>query len=264
MASAIELNGKFAFLLVTGASKGIGAKMAIETARNLRSGSVVVLLARSASGLESTKQQILQINPGVNVVAKSLDLSKPSPVDINNLISESFDPKINFELFVVIHNVGTIGDIKKWAADIEDYDEVQNYFSINVFGVIVLNNLLLKVFPKDAKKLIVNITSKAAISPFKSFSFYAPGKAAREMFFRVLAEERNDVLVLNYSPGPVETDMTVDAQQNAVAVETSEMFSNLRATGTILTTEVTTRKFMEIVAKGNYKSGDHVDYYDEI
>lgn len=264
MANPIDLNEKLAFLVVTGASKGIGAKIAIETAQKLKSGSVVVLLARSTSGLESTKQQILQFNPNVNVILKSLDLTKPSEVDINNLISESFESKINFDLLMVIHNVGTVGDIKKWAADIEDYEELQNYFSINVFGVIVLNNLLLKVFPKDKKKLIVNITSKAAISPFKSFAFYAPGKAAREMFFRVLAEERDDVLVLNYSPGPVETDMTVDTQQNCVAVETKEMFSNLRATGTILTTEETTRKFLQIVAKGNYKSGDHVDYYDEI
>lgn len=262
MANAIDLTDKLAFLLITGASKGIGAKMAVECAKKLRSGSYVVLLARSTAGLESTKQQIHDINPNINVILKSIDLTKPSQGEINSLIEASLDKKVAFELFMVIHNVGTIGDIGKWASDIVDYDELQNYFSINMFGVVLLNNLLLKAFPAGAQKFIVNITSKAAISPFKSFAFYAPGKAAREMFFRVLAEERSDVLVLNYSPGPVETDMTVDAQQNAVATETSEMFSNLRATGTILTTEETTRKFLEVVAAGNYKSGDHVDYFD--
>lgn len=262
MANAIDLTDKLAYLLVTGASKGIGAKMAVECARNLQSGSCVVLLARSTAGLESTRQQILDINPGVNVTLKSIDLTKPSRDDINALIEASFDRNVAFDLCMIIHNVGTIGDISKWSSDIDDYDELESYFSINVFGVVLLNNLLLKAFPQDVKKFIVNITSKAAICPFKSFAFYAPGKAAREMFFRVLAEERRDVLVLNYSPGPVETDMTIDAQQNAVATETSAMFSNLRATGTILTTEETTRKFLEVVAAGNYKSGDHVDYYD--
>lgn len=262
MANAIDLTGKLAYLLVTGASKGIGAKMAVECSRNLKSGSCVVLLARSTAGLESTKQEILDINPGVSVTLKSIDLTKPSQNDINALIEASFDRNVAFDLCMIIHNVGTIGDISKWSSDIDDYDELESYFSINVFGVVLLNNLLLKAFPQDVKKFIVNITSKAAICPFKSFAFYAPGKAAREMFFRVLAEERSDVLVLNYSPGPVETDMTVDAQQNAVATETSAMFSNLRATGTILTTEETTRKFLEVIAAGNYKSGDHVDYYD--
>lgn len=263
MANSINFKDKLAFLLVTGASKGIGAKLAIESARDLKSGSVVVLLARSIIGLEVTKKKILEINSKIEIYVKSIDLVKPSKDELNEIINETVKGRI-FELTVLIHNVGTIGDVKKWSSDIEDYTELQEYFSTNVFGVIVLNNLFLAAFPKEVKKLIVNITSKAAICPFKSFAFYAPGKAAREMFFRVLAAEREDVLVLNYSPGPVETDMTVDAQQNAVATETSDMFSNLRSTGTILTTEQTTKKFLEVISKGNYKSGDHVDFYDEI
>jgi sepiapterin reductase len=264
MANSINFKDKLAFLLVTGASKGIGAKLAIESARNFKAGSVVVLLARSLSGLEVTKQELLQINPDVKVFIFSIDLMKPSKEELNEILAESLNGSEKFDLTVLIHNVGTIGDVKKWSSDIDDYTELEQYYSTNVFGVIILNNLFLEAFPKDVKKLVVNITSKAAICPFKSFAFYAPGKAAREMFFRVLAEERSDVLVLNYSPGPVETEMTVDAQQNAIASETSQMFSNLRSTGTILTTEQTTKKFLQVVGKGNYKSGDHVDYYDEI
>ena len=33
------------------------------------------------------------------------------------------------------------------------------------------------------------------------------GKAARESYFRVLAAENPDLRILNYSPGPVDTDM---------------------------------------------------------
>jgi sepiapterin reductase len=125
-----------------------------------------------------------------------------------------------FELVMMIHNVGTLGDISKWAKDVSDYSELNSYFSTNVFTPMILNNFFLRAFP-DTKKFVVNITSKSAIAPFKSFAFYCAGKAAREMFFRVLAEESHDVLVLNYAPGPVETDMTVDAQANAVSEEIS-------------------------------------------
>lgn len=264
MSNAIDLNRKLAYLIITGASKGIGAKMAIETSRNFKDGSVVVLVARSLEGLELTKTEMLKVNKALKVIVKPMDLTKPTNEELKLMISESYDPTTAYDLVMMIHNVGTIGDVSKWAADYEDYAELESYFSTNVFAPIVLNNLLLKVIPTGTEKLIVNITSKAAVVPIKSFGFYCSGKAAREMFFRVLAEESKDVLVLNYAPGPVETDMTIDAQQNAVADETSGMFKRLRDHGTILTTDQTTKRFLEVVAKGNYQSGDHVDFYDEI
>ena len=33
------------------------------------------------------------------------------------------------------------------------------------------------------------------------------GKAARDMFFKVLAAEEKDISVLNYAPGPLDTHM---------------------------------------------------------
>lgn len=264
MSNAIDLHDKLAFVVVTGASKGIGAKLAIEMSRHLRAGSVIVLLARSTAGLEATRDEMIKGNSGLTVILKSMDLTKPTIEELKNLFDEAYDATKSFDLAIIVHNVGTIGDVSKWATDIVDYAELESYFSVNVFAPIVLNNVLMKTIPPTTKMFIVNITSKAAISPFKSFAFYTSGKAAREMFFRTLAVERSDVLVLNYSPGPVDTDMTIDVQAQAVAEETSSMFKNLRDTNTILTTEQTVKRFLEVVAKGKYASGDHVDFYDEI
>lgn len=262
MSNAINLSGQLVYLLVTGASKGIGAKLAVETSRNLQAGSTVVLLARSMEGLKATKAEILTANIGLKVVAKAIDLTRPSKEDLMQLIEDSYDVTVAYDLAMLVHNVGTLGDSSKWARDIEDYSELESYFSTNVFAPMLLNNLLLKVVSPKTRKFVVNITSKAAIAPFKSFGFYCSGKAARQMFFRVLAEESKDVLVLNYSPGPVETAMTVDAQERSVSDETSGMFKKLRSEGTILTTEETTKRFLEVVSEGKYQSGDHVDFYD--
>jgi sepiapterin reductase len=262
MANSIDLNGKLAYLLITGASKSIGARLSIEISKKLRAGSVIVLLARNLNGLEDTRSQILQQNANLNVIIKSIDLTKPSVEECDEIAKETFDFSVKFDLAMIVHNVGTIGDTSKWSREIDSYSELESYFSVNVFAPSVLNNRLLKVIPKSLKIFIVNITSKAAIDPFKSFGFYCMGKAAREMFFRVLAEEERDILVLNYSPGPVETDMTVDIEKNSVSEETSTMFRNLREQKTILTTEQTTRRFLEIVAMGNYQSGEHVDFFD--
>lgn len=264
MSNAIDLKGRLVFLMVTGASKGIGAKMAIETSKELAPGSVVVIIARSAAKLEETKMEILKGNSGLIVHAYPMNLEKPSIEDMRKLFDKTFDAAVKFDLAMIIHNVGTLGDTSRWVREIDCYEELQEFYNMNVFAPTILNNVMLKFVPYTTQRFIVNITSKAAIHPIKSFGFYGPSRAAREMMFRTLAEEEEDLLVLNYSPGPVETDMTKDAQQNSGAEETCEMFKELRKTGTILTTEQTAKRFLEVVAKGNYKSGDHVDYYDEI
>lgn len=49
--------------------------------------------------------------------------------------------------------------------------------------------------------MVVNISSLCALKPFKSWTLYCTGKAARDMMFKVLAVEEPDVRVLNYAPG---------------------------------------------------------------
>lgn len=47
--------------------------------------------------------------------------------------------------------------------------------------------------------------------------YFNIGKAAREMYFRVLAEEEKEsVTVLNYAPGPLVTDMLPQILERAL------------------------------------------------
>lgn len=82
------------------------------------------------------------------------------------------------------------------------------------------------------------------------------------MYFRVLALEEPDLIVLNYSPGPVDTEMTIDIQANAADSDIRSMFKGLRDDNTILQPIQTALKFIAVIEGGTYKSGDHVDYYD--
>ncbi|XP_055593277.1 sepiapterin reductase [Uranotaenia lowii] len=253
-----------AYLLVTGASRGIGQRMAIETSRKFKPGSIVVLLARSASGLEATRAEILDANPHITVVTSSVDLSNASKDLLEEIIEKSLakTPLETFELAGIIHNVGTIGNVERKAIDMDDRQEWEDYFATNVVTVGVLNSCFLRKFKASPSKLVVNVTSKACIIPFKSMGFYCSGKAAREMYFKVLADEEPGLVVLNYSPGPVDTDMTIDIQGRSNAEEIRNYFRGLRETTTILTTQQTTAKFLSILEDGQFKSGDHVDYYD--
>lgn len=82
------------------------------------------------------------------------------------------------------------------------------------------------------------------------------------MYFRVLALEEPSLIVLNYSPGPVDTDMTVDVQANSVSPDIRSMFKELRDGKTILQPSDTSVKFINIIETGKYINGAHIDYFD--
>ena len=63
---------------------------------------------------------------------------------------------------------------------------------------------------------VVNVSSLCAVQAFESWGIYCAGKAARDMYHAVLAQELSKrsgdntgskILVLNYAPGPLDTDM---------------------------------------------------------
>ncbi|XP_031616574.1 sepiapterin reductase-like [Contarinia nasturtii] len=267
--NAVDLTQK-TFFVMTGASRGIGRTMAIECAAKMATGSVIVLIARTAAGLEETKAQILAKNPSnVTVFLITLDLTRPSAEQIS---SQIFDATLNernldeFKLAMIVHNVGSIGDVKRYAKDFCDMDEWHDYYAINVFSVIAMNTEFLKRFNTQTRRLVVNISSKLALQPCKSLTMYCSGKAAREMYFRTLALEeceRDSALsILNYAPGPVQTEMTEEIETSAVEFGVREVFKGLRETKTMLQPIETTIKFLRVIESGDYESGAHIDYYD--
>lgn len=76
------------------------------------------------------------------------------------------------------------------------------------------------------------------------------------VFSQVLAKEEPSTRVLNYAPGPVETNML-----NQLRVETwnPEMKDN---TSGALTPETTCYRLIQLLAENKYPSGAHVDYFD--
>lgn len=183
--NAVNLAQK-TFFVISGASRGIGQSMAIECASKFLKGSVIVLLARSASGLEITKSQILAKNQAnITVFTFAIDLCKPSTEDFDKIFSTALNGRNieDFQSAIIVHNVGSIGDISKLARQFDENDLIkfQDYYSMNVFSVVTLNNAFLRIFDsyngsvqpaQRIPRLIVNITSKAGVEPFESFTLY--------------------------------------------------------------------------------------------
>lgn len=97
----------------------------------------------------------------------------------------------------------SLGDISRYASSFGSMADVDSYLSLNVSSALCLTARVLQAFPQRAglKRTVVNISSLCALQPFPSWVLYCTGKAARDMMFRVLAQEEPDLRVLNYSPG---------------------------------------------------------------
>lgn len=256
MTSKFDLT-KSIFVIITGASQGIGRTIAIEISRRLKKSSKILLIARSENGLLETKKLIEGISHVTEVIIFPSDLSKLDAKDYDDLLKKQLHG-CSFESALIIHNAGQVGELVK-TTELNDMSLWKKYYDLNLFSVAVLNSEFLKAVKDLIKNIyVVNITSLCGRAPFKNMSMYGSAKAARELFFKVLAEEEKAVIVLNYSPGPVKTAMINEIVTNAKDEELKEMFSKLNA----LTCEQTVGRFMDIIENGNFKSGDTIDYFD--
>lgn len=258
------LSGKV-FLLITGASRGIGRQIAITFGSLLEEGSHVLLLATNLNALKETAKNI---SSNVSVDTVSIDLSNATKDELHDVIMQSLKNKTaaQFDQVVVVHNVGTMGDITKETNDMTDINIWHSYYDLNVFGPAILNGVIMKIFNEttNTKKTVINITSLLGLKPTKSTGYYCTGKAAREMFFKVFAIENPEVDVLNYSPGPVETDMFYQVCNEVSDKEVKSHFNNLLTNKSVLTCEQTVNRLLQVLENHKYESGDHVDYYDEL
>ncbi|XP_014475355.1 PREDICTED: sepiapterin reductase [Dinoponera quadriceps] len=261
--SVEALSGKV-FLLVTGASRGIGRQIAITFGSLLQDGSHILLLARDLNALQEVTKNIPS---KVTVDTVSMNLSKSTKVELEETISRSLKGTIpnSFDRVVLVHNVGSFGDITKLANELTDLSTWREHYDLNFFIPVVLNAVVMNMFNStNIKKVIINVTSLFGIRANHGCSQYCSVKAAREMFFKVFALENPDVDVLSYSPGPVDTDMFDKACKSLIDPKAKKKFNEMRATKTVLTPEQTINRLVQVLEKHKYKSADHVDYYDEL
>ncbi|EPY87358.1 sepiapterin reductase [Camelus ferus] len=172
-------------------------------------------------------------------------------------------PTCNFSEYI---DVGaTLGDVSKGFVDLADSAEVNNYWALNLTSMLCLTSSILKAFPKSPglSRTVVNISSLCALQPFKGWALYCAGKAARDMLFQVLAAEDPSVRVLSYAPGPLDTDMQQLARETSVDPDLREKLQELKTKGKLVDCRVSAQKLLSLLQKDKFKSGAHVDFYDE-
>jgi len=184
--------------LVTGASRGIGAAIAIELAK---CGASVIGTATSEKGAEIIKKSF-EINK-VKGQAMVLDVN-------SNASIETLMDKINEELGAVdilINNAGITRDTLLMRMKEEDWDAV---ISTNLKSVYKLSQAVLRGMMKNRSGRIINISSVVGHMGNAGQTNYAAAKAGINGFTKSLAQEvgSRGITVNAIAPGFIDTDMT--------------------------------------------------------
>lgn len=258
-----EIIGVRSFVLITGASRGFGRAVALELGKVVGAGSTLLLVSRNRTDLETTKEIVRDARPGLAVEVETVDLAMADEEAFSKVVRANYG-SADHEVAVVIHNAGTLGQDGRKITDLTDISAMSEYYRLNLFHVICLNSVFNACFPRS-RRVFINISSILALQPLTTWGHYCGGKAARDAVFRVLAVEQPQSVVLNYAPGPLDTPMIEELladQRTDPVVRT--MFEDLVRNGSLLRPADSAAVLVALLRKRNFKSGDHVDYYDDV
>jgi 3-oxoacyl-[acyl-carrier protein] reductase len=190
-----KLKGKTA--VITGASKGIGAGIAVAFARE--GANVVVNYARSASDAEKVSAEVKQAG-GKSLVVQA-DVSKQADVDKLFAATTKEFGKVD----ILVNNAGVYE-----FAPIQEVTEAsyRRQFDLNVLGTLLSTQAAVKSMPEGSS--IINVSSVASLTPPPTASVYSATKGAVDVITRTLAQELGPqkIRVNSLSPGLVETPGT--------------------------------------------------------
>jgi 3-oxoacyl-[acyl-carrier protein] reductase len=205
-----KLTGKAA--VVTGASKGIGAAIAEELAKE--GAAVIVNYASSPAQAEALVAKIT--SSGGKAKAVRADVSKPAEAKqlVDAAVSEFG------RLDILINNAGVYDFLPLEQITEAHFDRM---FDLNVKGLLFATQAAVGAMGPDGGS-VINIGSVASVVPPPGGSVYAASKGALDVMTKSLAAELGPrkILVNAVLPGPVVTEgnssMADSDQINAMLV----------------------------------------------
>lgn len=193
-----KIDFKEKWIVVTGASSGLGEALALELAS--KEGANLIITARRKERLDSLKSRIEDEFKREVIVIES-DLSDPESV--KNLFSESTTQK---DIFAIINNAG-MTDFNP--ADIKDYEKYEKIIEVNLKSLMRLSLMFLDYFKKRGEGAILNITSMGAFFPLVYQGAYTASKHGAQVFTEILSKENKNknITISSFAPGGIATEM---------------------------------------------------------
>ena len=196
-----ELSGEV--VLVTGASRGIGAAIADTLAAR---GAKVIGTATSETGAQAISARMAAWGG----VGRVLNVSDGAAIEVLiDAIAKEFGP-----ISILVNNAGITRDNLLMRMKDEDWQAI---IDTNLTSVFKASKAVLRAMMKARKGRIISIASVVGVTGNAGQANYAAAKAGIIAFSKSLAKEigSRGITVNVVAPGFIETDMTRDLPEDA-------------------------------------------------
>jgi NAD(P)-dependent dehydrogenase (short-subunit alcohol dehydrogenase family) len=201
-------------VLITGAAKGLGQRLALMLAERSAS---IALLDLDATGIAETAHQVR--TRGVQCCEVAVDLTDTEAADkaVRRTVSDLG------RLDVLINNAAIASVQPFLEVTAHEWDKV---FAVNVRGAITMLQAAARYMKIHGGGRIINITSPASRMALPSNAAYAASKAALDSLTRTAAVALApfDIVVNSVAPGMMDTDMQRSIERRFATLEGRDDF----------------------------------------
>ncbi|MDQ0595045.1 short-subunit dehydrogenase [Chryseobacterium ginsenosidimutans] len=201
------------YILITGASSGIGYHMAIQLAEKEKN---LILVARSEEKLKVLQEELTSLYP-ISVYYIVKDLSKEdNAIALYNEVQEK-----NLLVAALVNNAGVGGYGEFINTSLE---EELKMIDLNISSLVALNKLFAKDMVERKSGRIMNIASLMSFLPLPYYSVYSATKAFVLAFTETLAAELEGtgVVVTALCPGPIDTGFNTKEMMTTNVLKTNK------------------------------------------
>ncbi|KAI8915863.1 hypothetical protein EDD86DRAFT_6493 [Gorgonomyces haynaldii] len=258
-----------AFVLVTGASHGLGKHIALQFGQ-LEQDFHMVICARDIVQLQETKMELDAQRGRHEIFVAAIDFSSPNLDSLAEylLVRVTRHPTTHYSkayLFNSCSTPGTIGFLSELTSN-----DIKRTIDVDLVAPMILTSKFLKYF-QHCQQYIINITAPEAIQPRQGLGVYCACKAAREMLHRSVAYEESvdegstESLdrrrrVLSYCPGHLNSDMTQELLQRLPDNEFKAHLLFLRDNHLLVDPGESARVLVNLLQEDKYENASHVDF----
>lgn len=189
------------YILITGASSGIGAACARRFAKE---GYHLVLMARRMDRLETIKNELAKFP--VKVLLFQVDVREESQV---RKAVASFSDEVKSKLSILINNAGlAVGKGPLSDGLLEDWNRM---IDTNIKGLLHISKEIIPILKTNKKGHIFNLSSIAGKEVYMDGNVYCASKHAVDALSKSMRMElvSHSIRVTNIAPGAIETEFSL-------------------------------------------------------
>lgn len=206
--SKLDINlYKYGWIVITGASDGIGKSVSKELARR---GFKIILISRNKKKLESVAKEITSLtsNTNIKIIVSDFAYSHRAPKEFYQDLKNQLAP---YEISGLVNNVGVTYLSNFASLGLENIEEV---LGLNIYPMTLLSHYLIPSFVERHQKtgqrsLIINYSSVVDLTTIPKISAYSATKRYDDFFSEGIRSEYSDSIdVVTVKPSTVDTQLT--------------------------------------------------------